>query len=216
VRTATVAAVVVGLLVILSIVGRCNAQVKPADVAEGTNSSVTVKVDNCDTARKWFQHEAGSLITLDSRNSKAHYAQPVEPDSLDFNFTKAAYYRGNVGGGGCLGGYFDGANNIAAIREMYDTYQDNVLFCVKHPVDGFTNRKLTNSQTKRGARLGMTFEQVVAIEGAGTFERLPNGDTVLRYQWFVPMRESNLPLTYDLAFVLNGGRVIGIDYGWGV
>lgn len=58
--------------------------------------------------------------------------------------------RGHVGGGGCLGGYYDGAHRLAAISARYDTYWDTAVFVVLVPPRRLTVRSLGAIRTARG------------------------------------------------------------------
>lgn len=85
-------------------------------------------------------------------------------------------FKGHVGGGGCLYGWYDPAHHLAAVRDQYDTYQDILLFYPTSTPVGVRSRDLSQLRLENGVHLGMTRKEVEAVEGEGFVTQLQNGE----------------------------------------
>lgn len=174
------------------------------------------KIVDCKTFHTWLDAQPVAALTLVSPPlvDPRTYPAPRAPDKLAISFRGATYHRGYVGGGGCLGGWYDPATGRAAIVELYDTAQDTLFFEAISVPRNITERALSSVTTARGVALGMTVRQVERIEGRGSLTAGARGAMILRYYW--PL-EKKYPtgVSSTLSFLFRNGRLIAIDYLYG-
>jgi len=121
-------------------------------------------------------------------------------------------FKGSVGGGGCLAGFYDPSSRTALILVRYDTASDLVITKIASVPEGLPQHPVP-SETNRGAKLGMTVAQVQAIEGAGTLSS-KSGITTLYYNQDV--NDSYGGTLYGhLAFLFVNDKAVAINAGGG-
>jgi hypothetical protein len=170
-------------------------------------------IKDCTSFGTWFNRQPAAKITLQSGSQK--YPAPRSRGALQTNFSGATTYKGNVGGGGCLGGWYDAAHALAAIRVQYDTYQDILIFRPASAPSGLASKDLAAWRLSNGVRLGMTRNEAESILGAGKLSHSDVGTTV-RYEWMEKYKAGYSPVTYEIALLYRHGILTAIDYGYGV
>jgi hypothetical protein len=172
-------------------------------------------IRDCPSFRAWFRQQPGYQLTLDGQGPY-EYGAPAPrkgSDSLHFptcegerigGCSSMSYYRGNIGGGGCVGALYDPSHRIAAFEDLYDTAADLGETIVVTPPAGIKTGRVA-ALTRNGVALGMTLRQVEAIEGKG-WRRMRGGDLIVTYGWSVSGE------LFAIRFLLRGGRVIAMDY----
>ncbi len=193
----------------------------------GSAPAAPPAIHDCPSFRAWFQQQPGYEITLESDK---YWKDAVAPrngsDRLDLDTGAMSYYRGNAGGGGCVGAFYDARHRRAAFIDRYDTARDVGEMLVATPPIGIRSG-IVSAATHNGVALGMTRRQVESIEGPGRVRRRGGGDVIVTYAWSVPSPSTPRPggpvpiatyspTLYAISFLLRGDRVIAIDYFFGV
>jgi hypothetical protein len=210
-----------------------------AAVAVATSSSVVALSDNtdCETFQRWFARQPGSQLVLNSTND--FYKNSVRPRKADTILDYSAFplshgqaswyktmkhYRSNFGNGRCLSGFYDSAHKAALLYSQYGTASDLTVTTVSSAPTGLPIHPAPN-QTRNGVRLGMTLEQVTAIEGPGTlhsnghYRRLTyNQDfkTSSTYEEGGKTKTIPVEVTAYLGFLFMDGKLVAVDVGGGV
>ncbi|HMD02976.1 MAG TPA: hypothetical protein VKG44_08435 [Candidatus Baltobacteraceae bacterium] len=179
------------------------------------NAIPTPAIHDCASFRKWFAEQPGSRLTLTIRSASERQNPPTNgSDEFPIARIEATGFRGNVGGGGCLAGYYDALHHLVAVIERYDTAQDFVQSEVTSAPHGLRSGWV-GAPTLNGAKLGMTLAQLERVEGSGLRERAGN-DVVLAYMWQKHFGSpTNSPLFYSIKFLLHNDRTIAMDYFYG-
>lgn len=86
----------------------------------GSYCSASASIHDCDSFQAWFRKQPASVLTLVPGDMK--FPRPESKTSLVIDVEGATWYKGHVGGGGCLSGWYDPVHHLAAIRDQYDTY----------------------------------------------------------------------------------------------
>lgn len=192
-------------------------------VAAVPASPRTIDIDNCETFRAWFaQQPASKIFSVGPRDSE-NGVHPSAFDTIlayrwdtmhptDPAFKQMRFYTTNVGGGGCMAGYYDASASRALIFLVYGTATDLVIAQTTSIPGGLPRRSVPRG-TKRGANLGMSLAQVQKIEGPGKVYS-KNGVSVLFYNQNVSDSHGGT-LYGHLAFLFVGGKVEAINVGGG-
>jgi len=191
---------------------------------------------DCETFQHWFARQPGSQLILSSTND--FYKNSARPRKLDTILDYSAFplshdraswykamkhYRNNFGNGRCLSGFYDSAHKIAVLYSQYGTASDLTVSTVSSTPAGLPNHPAPD-RTRNGVRLGMTLEQVTAIDGPGTL--FSNG----RYRRITYNQGFKAPATAEgrsktttavevaayLGFLFTNGKLVAIDVGGGV
>jgi hypothetical protein len=187
-----------------------------------------VSITSCGTFRTWFAQQPGWRLTLPGVSTVLPViARPKKPDTiLTYGPYGAAVptaswsagmkrFEGPVGGGGCLSGYYDASTQTALILSSYDTASDLLITKTTNEPLGLPSHAVV-LHTKNGAAIGMTLEQIRAIEGNGTLSTVAGSQELLFKQDLGPVAASGRPEEYGwLRFLFQGGRVTAIDVGAG-
>jgi hypothetical protein len=181
----------------------------------GTSSSalpMSARIHDCASFSHWFDQQPGSRLTLSDSSPPKAPAPKNGSDEFPIAVVVQTYFKGNVGGGGCLGGNYDAVHHTAAIRHRYDTAQDDIQTEVRSVPAGIRSG-WAYAPTLNGVMLGMSLAEVEAVEGRGL--RQPSqGDVILAYAW-----QSNYgPTTVfsSIKFLLVRDRVVAMDFFNGV
>jgi len=138
-------------------------------------------IHDCTSSKSWFKRQPGFRLTAlaGATASGAGFASPAPVSSSDgyggpppksgpdeFAIARAViqHFRGDVGGGGCLGGYYDPVNRLGAIDSLYDTAEEVVVTVVNDPPRGLRSG-VVDVVTLNGVRIGMSAAEVERIEG---------------------------------------------------
>ena len=192
--------------------------------ATGSAPAARAAIHDCASFRAWFHQQPGYVLTLEA----GEYDNGARPprhgsDRLDLPTNGMTYYRGFVGGGGCVGAFYDPKLRRAAFTDRYDTAVDlGETAVVTPPIEIKTGA--VSTRTHNGVALGMSRRQVESIEGPGRARR-HGADVVLAYAWSVPSSSTPVPqpgapgpaLTFSpelfaMSFLLRDDRVIAMDY----
>jgi hypothetical protein len=186
-------------------------------------SQGTIAINSCETFRAWFaQQPASRIFSIGPRDSE-NGVRPSAFDTIltyrwdtmrptDPAFKQMRFYTTNVGGGGCMAGYYDAPARRALIFLVYDTATDLVITQTTSIPVGLPRRAVPGG-TKRGANLGMSLDQVQKIEGSGKIYS-KNGVSVLFYNQSVSDSHGGT-LYGHLAFLFIAGKVAAINVGGG-
>lgn len=186
-------------------------------------SQGTIAINRCETFRAWFaQQPASKIFSIGPRDSE-NGLHPSAFDTIltyrwdtmrptDPAFKQMRFYTTNVGGGGCMAGYYDAPASRALIFLVYGTATDLVITRTTS-IPGGLPRHSVPSGTKRGANLGMSVAQVQKIEGPGKIYT-KNGVSVLFYNQNVSDSHGGT-LYGHLAFLFISGKAEAINVGGG-
>jgi hypothetical protein len=166
-------------------------------------------IHDCDSFQAWLRTQPASVLTLISGDTR-HFPQPKSKTALVLDVKNATWYKGHIGGGGCISGWYDPVHHLAAMRDQYDTYQDLLIFYPTSIPLGIRTRDLSDIRLGNGIHLGMTRVKVEALEGKGFAMQLVDG-ILIKYAW-----STSDHLSYDLSFRFKKDRLVAIDYGYGV
>jgi hypothetical protein len=202
-------------------------------VAAQPNPARSVAViHDCASFKSWFKGQPGFRLTALAgvTVSAGGFASPAPKSSSDNNgyggpapksgsdefavpMAVIQHFRGDVGGGGCLGGYYDPVKRLGAIESLYDTAEEVVATVVNDPPSGL---RLGNVDvvTLNGVRIGMSAAEVERIEGPARRVR-DRGDLVLFYSWVRKYRPNFSTIYYSIAFLVVGDRVVAMDFFYG-
>jgi hypothetical protein len=186
-------------------------------------SQGTVAINSCETFRAWFAQQPASKIFSIGPRDVEHGVHPAAFDTIltyrwdtmrptDPAFKRMRFYTTNVGGGGCMAGYYDATASRALIFLVYGTATDLVITQTTS-IPGGLPRHSVPAGTKLGANLGMSLAQVQKIEGPGKIYS-KNGDSVLFYNQNVSDSHGGT-LYGHLAFLFIKGKVAAINVGGG-
>lgn len=195
----------------------------PPPAASATSFRVLASSDNtdCETFQRWFARQPGSQLVLSSAND--FYKKSVRPRKVDTILDYSAFplshdqapwykamkhYRNDFGNGRCLSGFYDSAHKIAVLYSQYGTASDLTVTTVSSAPAGLPIHPAVG-QTRNGVRLGMTVEEVTAIDGPGTV--YSNG----RYGRITYNQDLKASSSY-LGFLFVNGKLVAIDVGGGV
>jgi hypothetical protein len=186
-------------------------------------SQATIAINSCETFRTWFaQQPASKIFSIGPRDSE-NGVHPSAFDTIltyrwntmrpsDPAFEHMRFYTTNVGGGGCMAGYYDAPASRALVFLVYGTATDLVITRTTS-IPGGLPRRSVPSGTKRGAKLGMSLAQVQKVEGPGKIYTV-SGVSVLSYNQNVS--DSHGGTRYGhLAFLFVSGKVEAINVGGG-
>jgi hypothetical protein len=183
----------------------------------------TVAINSCETFRAWFAQQPGSKIFSIGPRDSENGVHPSAFDTIlsyrwdtmrptDPAFKQMRFYTTNVGGGGCMAGYYDAPASTALIFLVYGTATDLVITQTTS-IPGGLPRHSVPTRTKRGAKLGMSIAEVQRIEGPGKLYS-SNGASVLFYNQNTGDSHGGT-LYGHLAFLFIAGRVAAINVGGG-
>ena len=91
------------------------------------SAALADSIHDCDSFQAWFHTQPASVLTLISGDMR-HFPQPKSKAALVLDVKNATWYKGHIGGGGCISGWYDPVHHLAAMRDQYDTYQDLLIF----------------------------------------------------------------------------------------
>ncbi|MEO6835667.1 MAG: hypothetical protein ABI231_07165 [Candidatus Tumulicola sp.] len=192
-------------------------------IGAASASQGTSEISSCETFRAWFaQQPASGIFSIGPRDSE-NGLRPSAHDTIltyrwdtlrptDPTFKQMRFYTTNVGGGGCMAGYYDAPASRALIFLVYGTATDLVI-AQTTSIPGGLPRHSVPIGTKRGANLGMSLAQVQKIEGPGKIYS-KNGVSVLFYNQNVSDLHGGT-LYGHLAFLFINGKVAAINAGGG-
>lgn len=167
-------------------------------------------IHDCASFQAWFGRQPGARLRLSAVPGGDTGPPPTRgSDQFPIAEVEETYFRGNVGGGGCIGGYYDASHHLAAIVLRYDTAQEYLETTVTSVPDGIRPGWVP-VPTLNGAALGMSLHQVEAIEGSGKHVRSGH-DLVLAYSW----EKDDPQIGYSLKFLIVHDRVVAMDYIFG-
>lgn len=201
--------------------------------------SVLALSDDADCAafQRWFARQSGSQLVLRSTGDfYKNSMRPRRPDTiLDYSVlpvihNRTSWYRAmrhsrnHFGGGGCLSGFYDSAHKTALIYSQYDTASDLTITPVSSASYGLPIHPVP-TRTRNGVRLGMTLQQVTAIDGPGT--RHSNGRFQLltynqgfkrsvRHTDNDKAKTSAVEVISYLGFLFLEGKLVAINAGGGM
>jgi hypothetical protein len=171
-------------------------------------------IHDCASFTSWFKRQPGFRLTVEGAVESGFAGPAPRSGSDEFAIATAVvtHFRGNVGGGGCLGGYYDAAQRLAAIQWLYDTSEEAVATIAHDPPDGLRSG-MVDVVTLNGVRLGMSATEVEHIEGPTRWVR-DHDDLVLRYSWVRKYSSLSTVTTvyYGLSFLLVGDHVVAMDF----
>jgi hypothetical protein len=188
----------------------------------GSAPATPTAIHDCASFRAWFHQQPGAVLTLEADEYWKNAPAPrTGSDRLELARDAMSYYRGNAGGGGCVGAFYDASHGRAAFVDQYDSARDLGETLVATPPAGIRSG-IVATPTHNGVALGMTRRRVEAIEGPGRVRR-HGADVIVTYAWSVPSKTTpppNAPApvsTYSpelfaMSFLLRGDRVIALDY----
>jgi hypothetical protein len=197
--------------------------------------SAALAATDCGTLQRWFATQPGSQLILNSASDfYKNSVRPRKPDTiLDYaafplSHDQASWYKAmkhysnNFGNGRCLSGFYDSAHKTAVLYSQYGTASDLTVTTVSGAPAGLPTHPAPD-RTRNGVRLGMTVEQVTAIDGPGTLSS--NG----RYRRITYTQDFKAPptaaggakttpveVTAYLGFLFMNGKLVAIDVGGGV
>ena len=210
-----------------------------AAVAAPTSLGVLALSDNtdCETFQRWFARQPGSQLILSSTSD--FYKRSLRPRKPDTVFDYSAFplshdqaswykamkhFRNNVGNGRCLSGFYDSAHKTAVLYSQYGTASDLTVTTVSSAPAGLPIHPAPNG-TRNGVRLGMTLEQVTAIDGPGT---LYSNGRYRRLTYDQDFKTSStdreggktkttaVEVTAYLGFLFTDGKLVAINAGGGM
>ncbi|GAC1651739.1 MAG: hypothetical protein NVS9B12_00400 [Vulcanimicrobiaceae bacterium] len=208
------------LLVAISLVG-APAGSAPPSAARGSlmyPPGGTVSSAVCKWFRGWYGAQGVKSLQIDEIRDKKKSAPRIH-DALTLSFDHASWFQDprGPGKGQCGSIWFDPAHNLAAILFYYDTYREIALFRIKSPISGVTTKDLSALSTTHRLKLGMSLQDVEAIEGPAKVIATPNG-SIVHYSWLI--RDLENPkitgVTFDLSALFVNNRLVAFDYGCGV
>jgi hypothetical protein len=194
-------------------------------------------VADCDSLQHWFARQPGSQLVLASTND--FYKNSARPRKLDTILDYSAFplshdqaswyktmkhYSSNVGNGRCLSGFYDSTHKTAVLYSQYGTASDLTVTTVSSAPAGLPIHSAP-SQTRNGVRLGMTVEQVRAIDGPGTLHTNGSSRRLTYNQDFKASSASKeaghattvpVAVTAYLGFQFMDGKLVAMDVGGGV
>ena len=239
-RTVTLNRYVRNAIVSLSIAFALTAELTaapPLAAAAATSFRVIALSDNadCETFQRWFAQKPGSQLILSSANDfYKNSARPRKPDTiLDYSafplshdqaswYKAMKHYRNNFGNGRCLSGFFDSAQKTAVLYSQYGTASDLTVTTVSSAAAGLPIHPAPD-RTRNGVRLGMTLEQVTAIDGPGTLYSNGRYRRITYNQYFKASSTSGggkakiaVEVTAYLGFLFMNSKLVAIDVGGGV
>jgi hypothetical protein len=206
-----------GLVAVLSLV------LGVSCIGELRASHGTIAIDSCETFRAWFAQQPGAKIFSVGPGDSEGGVHPSAFDTIltyrwdtmrptDPAFKQMRFYTTNVGGGGCMAGFYDAAASRALIFLVYGTATDLVITRRTSIPGGLPGHSVPGG-TKRGANLGMSLAQVQKIEGPGKLYS-KNGVSVLFYNQNAGDSHGGT-LYGHLAFLFVNGKVAAINAGGG-
>jgi hypothetical protein len=176
----------------------------------------SVTIHDCASFRAWLRQQPVAAIG-DPASPDNSLAGAPEPGGGSDEFlvpvATTTYFRGLVGGGGCLGGRYDATARVAVIAGYGDTEREGIATIVTSVPKGLRSGT-SRVQTRNGARLGMTVAEIEHIEGRG-FHRLVRGGELLEYRWHSRTYDGSSIIYNSLTFVARGGRVVAMEYDVG-
>ena len=214
-----------------------SAQPLAAVAAAGSFVIAASAAADCDTLQLWFARQPGSQLVLSS--TKDFYKNSARPRKLDTIFDYSAFplshdqaswyknmrhYSSNVGNGRCLSGFYDAANKTAVLYAQYGTASDLTVTTASSAPPGLPTHSAP-SQTRNGVRLGMTVEQVRAIDGPGTLRTNGSSQRLTYNQDFKTSstskeagRTTMVPVAVSayLGFQFMAGKLVAMNVGGGV
>jgi hypothetical protein len=240
-RTVTFSCYVRAAMASLSIAFALTAELTaapPLAAATATPFRVLALSDNadCEAFQRWFARQPGSQLILNSTSDfYKNSVRPRKPDTiLDYSafplshdqaswYKAMKHYRNNFGNGRCLSGFYDSAHNTAVLYSQYGTASDLTVTTVSSAPAGLPNHPAPD-RTRNGVRLGMTLEQVTAIDGPGTLYSNGRYRRITYNQDFKAISTSEgggktktvVEVTAYLGFLFMNGKLVAIDVGGGV
>jgi hypothetical protein len=210
----------------------------PLAAAAATSFRVLAVSDNtdCEAFQRWFARQPGSQLILNSTSDfYKNSVRPRKPDTvLDYSafplshdqaswYKAMKHYRNNFGNGRCLSGFYDSAHKTAVLYSQYGTASDLTVTTVSSAPAGLPNHPAPD-RTRNGVRLGMTLEQVTAIDGPGTLYSNGRYRRITYNQDFKAISTSEgggktktvVEVTAYLGFLFMNGKLVAIDVGGGV
>jgi hypothetical protein len=190
---------------------------------------------DCEAFQRWFAQQPGSQLILSSTSDfYKNSVRPRKPDTiLDYSafplshdqaswYKAMKHYRNNFGNGRCLSGFYDSAHKMAVLYSQYGTASDLTVTTVSSAPAGLPNHPAPD-RTRNGVRLGMTLEQVTAIDGQGTLYSSGRYQRITYNQDFKASSTSEggktkiaVEVTAYLGFLFMNGKLVAIDVGGGV
>jgi hypothetical protein len=191
---------------------------------------------DCETFQRWFARQPGSQLTLSSTNDfYKNSVRPRKPDTiLDYSafplshdraswYKAMKHYRNSFGNGRCLSGSYDSAHKVAMLYSQYGTASDLTVTMVSTVPAGLPIHPAPD-RTRNGVRLGMTLEQVTAIDGPGTLYSNGRYRRITYNQDFKASTTSEgggktttaVEVAAYLGFLFTNGKLVAIDVGGGV
>jgi hypothetical protein len=208
-------------------------------IAELTSASplAAAAATDCETFQGWFARQPGSRLILSSTNDfYKRSVRPRKPDTiLDYSafplshdqaswYKAMKHYRASFGNGRCLSGFYDSAHKRAVLYSQYGTASDLTVTTVSSAPAGLPIHSAPD-RTRNGVRLGMTLEQVTAIDGPGTlysngrYRRLTYSQDFKTSPTSKEDGKTKTPaveVTAYLGFLFTDGRLVAMDVGGGV
>ncbi len=196
----------------------------------GLTSTPSLSASNgnadCESVQRWFAAQPGSRLVLSTTNNVYEKsARARKPDTiLDYaafplSHDRAPWYKvmkhysKSVGNGRCLSGVYDSAHKTALIYSQYGTASDLTATAVLNAPTGLPLHSAP-SQTRNGARLGMSVAQVQAIDGPGTLRSAGRYQRLTYNQDF--KTSANVAVSAYLGFLFTDGKLVAMDVGGGV
>jgi hypothetical protein len=169
-------------------------------------------IHDCDSFRAWFRKQPGSQLTLGVYPYRVGQGPAPRGGSDQFPVASVeeTYFRGLVGGGGCMGGYYDAEHHAATIIEQYDTAQEYTETLVATVPEGIRSGWVP-APTLNGVALGMSLHEIEAREGVGLHYR-HGAYMAVSYSWTLA---NNRQIGYSLKFLLVNDRVVAMDFIYG-
>jgi hypothetical protein len=190
-------------------------------VAQPTPARSAAVIHDCASFKSWFKRQPGVRLTAFAgvkvsaspapKSSSYGYDGPAPKSGSDeFAISTAViqHFRGDVGGGGCLGGYYDPVKRLGAIDSLYDTAEEVIASVVNDPPRGL-RLGIVDAVTLNGVRIGMSAAEVERIEGPAHQVR-DRGDLMLAYSWVRKYSQSTI--YYSIAFLIVGDHVVAMDF----
>ncbi len=192
---------------------------------------------DCDTLQRWFARQPGSQLVLNSASDfYKNSVRPRKPDTiLDYSafplsHDQTAWYKAmkhnssTYGNGRCLSGFYDASRKTAVLYAQYGTASDLTVTTVSGTPSGLASHPAPD-RTRNGVRLGMTLDQVRAIDGPGTlhangrYQRLTyNQDFKTSTTSKEAGKTKTIPVDVSayLGFLFLDGKLVAMDVGGGV
>lgn len=168
-------------------------------------------IHDCTSFQTWFGRQPGARLRLGAVPGNDAGPPPTRgSDQFPIAEVEETYFHGDVGGGGCIGGYYDAPHHLAAIVLRYDTAEEFLETAVVSVPVGIRPGWVP-APTLNGVTLGMSLRQVEAIEGPARHVR-SGEDVILAYSWKL---KSDPQILYSLKFLVVHDRVIAMDYIFG-